>query len=77
MNGLKDFLHLLQHSFRNLLPIVVVVAFFQAIVLQTVPDGLGSMVAGLLVVVVGVALFLQGLELGIFPIGKNLSNAFA
>src|SRR5690606_37662833 len=36
-----------------------------------------SMAAGLLVVVFGVALFLQGLELGIFPIGKNLSNEFA
>jgi hypothetical protein len=42
-----------------------------------VPDDLLSMVFGLLVVVLGVALFLQGLELGIFPIGKNLSNDFA
>ncbi len=77
MNGLKEFFHILQHSFRNLLPIVVVVAFFQAVVLRAVPDGLSSMVVGLLVVVLGVALFLQGLELGIFPIGKNLSNSFA
>ena len=77
MNGLKDFLHILQHSFRNLLPIVVVVAFFQAVILRAVPDGLTSMIIGLLVVVLGVALFLQGLELGIFPIGKNLSNSFA
>ncbi|NMG02574.1 DUF1538 domain-containing protein [Azoarcus taiwanensis] len=76
MNGLKEFFHILQHSFRNLLPIVVV-AFFQAVVLRAVPDGLSSMVVGLLVVVLGVALFLQGLELGIFPIGKNLSNSFA
>lgn len=35
------------------------------------------MVIGLLIVAVGVAVFLQGLELGIFPIGKNLSNQFA
>ncbi len=77
MNSLREFLHILQHSFRNLMPIVLVVAFFQAVVLRTVPDGLLTMVIGLLVVVLGVALFLQGLELGIFPIGKNLSNAFA
>src|SRR5690606_28557704 len=32
---------------------------------------------GLFTVVVGVALFLQGLELGIFPIGHNLANEFA
>ena len=77
MNGFKEFLHILQHSFRNLLPIVIVVAFFQAVVMRAVPDGLTSMIIGLLVVVLGVALFLQGLELGIFPIGKNLSNSFA
>jgi hypothetical protein len=74
---LEEFVHILQHSFRNLLPIVLVVGFFQAVVLRQVPEGLWPMVFGLLVVVLGVALFLQGLELGIFPIGKNLSNAFA
>lgn len=74
---LEEFLHILRHSFRNLLPIILVVGFFQAVVLRQVPEGLWPMVFGLLVVVLGVALFLQGLELGIFPIGKNLSNAFA
>jgi hypothetical protein len=74
---LEEFVHILRHSFRNLMPIILVVGFFQAIVLRQVPEGLWPMVFGLLVVVLGVALFLQGLELGIFPIGKNLSNAFA
>jgi hypothetical protein len=74
---LEEFLHILWHSFRNLMPIILVVGFFQAVVLRQVPEGLWPMVFGLLVVVLGVALFLQGLELGIFPIGKNLSNAFA
>jgi hypothetical protein len=77
LNQLREFLGILKHSFRNLLPIIVVVAFFQFAVMQQVPDDLLSMVFGLLVVVLGVALFLQGLELGIFPIGKNLSNDFA
>jgi hypothetical protein len=45
--------------------------------MQELPDGLASMSFGLLVVVFGVALFLQGLELGIFPVGKGLSNDFA
>ncbi|MCH8505113.1 MAG: DUF1538 domain-containing protein [Ectothiorhodospiraceae bacterium] len=65
------------HAFRNLLPIVIVVAFFQAVVLQQAPEGLWSIAMGLGIVVLGVALFLQGLDMGIFPIGKNLSNAFA
>ncbi|MDX5299763.1 MAG: DUF1538 domain-containing protein, partial [Gammaproteobacteria bacterium] len=77
MNELKGFLHILRHSFNNLLPIIVVVAVFQFLVLQVIPDQLLSMAFGLLVVVVGVALFLQGLELGIFPVGKGLSNDFA
>ncbi len=77
MGQLSEFFRILQHSFRNLLPIIVVVAFFQLAVMRQMPDGLLSMAFGLLVVVFGVALFLQGLELGIFPIGKNLSNEFA
>ncbi len=77
MNQLREFYGILKHAFRNLLPIIAVVAFFQFAVMQQIPDGLWPMVFGLLVVVLGVALFLQGLELGIFPIGKNLSNEFA
>ena len=77
MDQLKAFWEILQHSFRNLLPIILVVAFFQGLVIRQAPDDLLSITLGLAVVVVGVALFLQGLEMGIFPIGKNLSNAFA
>ncbi len=77
MAQLREFGHILLHAFRNLLPIVVVVAIFQLAVIREVPEGLLSMAGGLLIVAVGVALFLQGLELGIFPIGKNLSNEFA
>ncbi len=77
MKHVSDFWHTLLHAFRNLLPIVVVVAFFQAVILQQAPDDLWSIAMGLGIVVLGVALFLQGLDMGIFPIGKNLSNAFA
>lgn len=74
---LRAFTHSLLHALKNLLPIVVVVTFFQLIILQQIPDNLASMVLGLLIVAVGVALFLQGLELSIFPVGKSLSNQFA
>jgi hypothetical protein len=66
----------LRHAFGNLLPIIVV-GVFQAAVIRQVPDDFASMVLGLGVVVFGIAVFLQGLELGVFPVGKNLSNAFA
>ena len=74
---LQAFSHSLLHALKNLLPIVVVVAFFQLVILQQVPDNLGSMVLGLFIVAAGVALFLQGLELSIFPVGKSLANQFA
>ncbi|MGY6631213.1 MAG: DUF1538 domain-containing protein [Wenzhouxiangella sp.] len=77
MQFVRQFLDTLLHAARNLLPIVLVVAFFQIAVLQQTPDGLASIVAGLLIVVLGVALFLQGLDMGVFPIGKNLSDEFA
>lgn len=77
MKQLLAFWHLLLHSFRNLMPIVLVVGLFQFAIIQEVPQGLLSMVLGLLIVAVGVAVFLQGLDLGIFPVGKNLSNQFA
>ncbi|RUO25863.1 DUF1538 domain-containing protein [Aliidiomarina minuta] len=77
MPFLKDFYHAFLHALRNLLPIVIVVAVFQALILQQVPDNLLSMAIGLLIVAIGVALFLQGLELSIFPVGKSLSNQFA
>ncbi|WP_151703886.1 DUF1538 family protein [Nitrincola alkalilacustris] len=74
---LKAFSHAFLHALKNLLPIIVVVVFFQLVILQQVPDNTLSMALGLLIVAVGVALFLQGLELSIFPVGKSLSNQFA
>jgi len=74
VNQFRDFLGLLGHSFRNLLPIIAVVGVFQFLVIREVPEAWLPMTIGLGVVVVGIAMFLQGLELGIFPIGKNLSN---
>ncbi len=77
MQYLNSFAHAFLHALKNLLPIVVVVLFFQLAILQQLPENSLSMAFGLLVVAVGVALFLQGLELSIFPVGKSLSNQFA
>lgn len=67
----------LAQSLRDLTPIVAVVAIFQLLVLrQPVPD-LAGLLGGLLLVVVGLALFTKGLELGLFPIGEALAHALA
>jgi hypothetical protein len=76
-DSLKIFGGDLKNSFKDLLPIIIVVAFFQAVVIRTVPDNLASIVIGLTIVAVGLALFIRGLELGIFPIGEGLAVEFA
>ncbi|WP_366927120.1 DUF1538 domain-containing protein [Halomonas sp.] len=74
---LRDFAHAFLHALRNLMPIIVVVVAFQALLLREWPEGGVSIAVGLLIVAIGVALFLQGLELSIFPVGKRLANQFA
>lgn len=74
---LLQFARTMAHAARNLLPIIAVVVGFQLLVFQQMPEGSGSMVVGLGIVVLGVALFLQGLEMGVFPIGRSLSDEFA
>jgi Protein of unknown function (DUF1538) len=64
-------------SVRDLGPIVLVIAFFQLAVLrQPFPD-LGATLLGLLAVAVGLLLFIRGLEMGLFPLGESMANAFA
>ena len=58
-------------------PIVLVIAFFQIVVLQQPFPNLDKVIIGLVFVVVGLALFIQGLETGLFPIGEAMADAFA
>jgi hypothetical protein len=64
-------------SARDLLPIVAVIAFFQLLVLQQPIPDLGGLLLGTLFVMVGLALFVRGLEMGLFPIGETMAFAFA
>jgi len=75
--SLKIFAGDLKNSFKDLLPIIIVVALFQGLVIQAVPENLLSIVIGLTIVAIGLALFIRGLELGIFPIGESLAVDFA
>ncbi|MDK9740046.1 DUF1538 family protein [Vibrio sp. D404a] len=64
-------------SLRDLLPIVVVIAFFQLVVLQEPLPNLVSIISGLVLVVLGLTFFIFGLEMGLFPIGESMAQAFA
>ncbi|MEF2144540.1 MAG: DUF1538 domain-containing protein [Desulfovibrionaceae bacterium] len=62
---------------RDLAPIVTVIAVFQLLVLrQPLPDTL-SVLAGLILVILGLACFVVGLDLGLFPFGESLAEEFA
>ncbi len=64
-------------SVRDLLPIIVVIGFFQLVVLQQPIPNLGQLLFGTFMVVLGLTLFIQGLEMGLFPIGESMAYAFA
>ncbi len=64
-------------SVQDLAPIILVIAFFQIVVIQQPFPNLWNVVMGLVCVVVGLALFIQGLESGLFPIGEALAQGFA
>ncbi len=67
----------LWRSTVDLLPIIGVVVFFQVLVLrQPFPD-LQNVLIGLAFVIVGLTLFVEGLELGLFPIGESLAYSLS
>lgn len=74
---LLTFLRFIGDSLRDLSPIILVVGFFQIAVLQQPFPELGRLLGGTLAVVIGLTLFVQGLEMGLFPIGESLAFDFA
>jgi len=64
-------------ALRDLAPIILVIAFFQIVVLQQPFPNLGSILVGLVCVIAGLTLFIQGLESGLFPLGEAIAQAFA
>ncbi|KHE90299.1 MAG: DUF1538 domain-containing protein [Candidatus Scalindua rubra] len=63
--------------FLNILPILVVVTSFQLFVIkQPFPD-IASTISGMILVLVGLFFFIQGLEIGLFPIGEKMAFQFS
>lgn len=65
----------IKQAFLDLLPIVLVVSFFQIVVLKQPFPNLAEILVGLTLVVLGLMFFIEGLEMGLFPIGESLSFA--
>ncbi|MGL1930405.1 MAG: DUF1538 domain-containing protein [Desulfotalea sp.] len=61
----------------DLMPIVLVIGFFQvAVIRQPLPNAM-EILGGVLLVVLGLALFIEGLEIALFPIGENMAQALS
>jgi len=77
MESLKVIWTSLFESLRDLLPIIVVIGFFQFAVLQQPIPNLGEIAIGIVFVVIGLTLFVQGLNMSLFPIGESMAYSFA
>ena len=64
-------------SARDLAPIVIVIGFFQYFILQQPLDNAMALVSGAILVLLGLTMFVYGLELALFPIGESLAYALA
>nr|WP_239480382.1 DUF1538 domain-containing protein [Parashewanella hymeniacidonis] len=64
-------------SVRDLVPIILVIIFFEAFVLHQTPDDLIGICVGLVFIILGLTFFIFGLEMGLFPIGESLAQALA
>ena len=73
----RTFARRLGAALRDLLPIILVIVAFQLFVLrQPIPD-LAETLIGVAFVALGLMFFVLGLEMGLFPIGEAMADAFA
>ncbi len=73
MEFLNDFLKIFLATCRDVLPIALLIAGFQAFVLREPVPHLKRVLVGGVYVVVGLALFLAGLEKALFPLGNIMA----
>jgi hypothetical protein len=74
---LTSLLRNLLSNMKDLAPLVFVIAFFELIVLRQPIPNLFDLLIGFVFVLAGLTLFIQGLEIGLFPLGETMANAFA
>ena len=72
-----QFLKSIASSFRDLAPIILVISFFQLFIIQQPIPNINDILIGTFLVAIGLALFIRGLEMGLFPIGETMAFALA
>ena len=74
MTWLSSLLHSLQSTIFDVAPILIILLVFQVLVLRKRPPRLRRIMLGFLYVLLGLALFLVGLEKALFPLGEIMAK---
>ncbi|MBU0733720.1 MAG: DUF1538 domain-containing protein [Proteobacteria bacterium] len=74
MELLNTFVNTLALTVKDVFPVVALLVFFQLVVLRRPIPNWKRVVVGFVFVLVGLALFLDGLETALFPIGKIMAK---
>uniref|UniRef100_UPI004055B6F8 DUF1538 domain-containing protein n=1 Tax=Candidatus Electronema sp. TaxID=2698783 RepID=UPI004055B6F8 len=74
MSFFADFLQTLLSTLRDLSPIAALIGGFQLFVLRQPPPHLNRLLAGAVFVVLGLTLFLIGLNKALFPVGRMMAE---
>ncbi|HHO58936.1 MAG TPA: DUF1538 domain-containing protein, partial [Thiotrichales bacterium] len=65
---------LLLSTFLDILPIALILFFFQYAVIRKQVANLKKVLLGMLYVLIGITFFLMGLELALFPVGRSMAE---
>ncbi len=71
---MTSMLSALANTLLDVMPIVALIMIFQLLVLRRPPPNLKRLLIGFVYVVLGLALFLEGLETALFPLGELLAE---
>lgn len=74
IDWILEFAGVLLATIRDVLPIAVILFGFQFLVLRRKVPNLGKVLIGFVYVLLGLALFLQGLEQALFPLGRLMAE---
>ena len=74
LESLELFGETLLYTLRDVSPIIVILLFFQAAVLRRKPANVWGIVTGSAMVLLGLALFLIGLDQALFPVGETMAR---
>ncbi len=74
MHLLNEFLGVLAATIRDVIPIAVIIFGFQLVILRKPIPRLKEIISGFVLVLLGLAFFLEGLEMALFPLGRLMAT---